>query len=271
MLCGPLSIREIEFFCEKGFLVVPEAVQAEVAVGLADAMQLYVETTSSLRSTNLSARLNGVVNMYHHPLQWSLRQSPRIYSVFAQMLGDKNLWVSIDRGKLAPPTRDVGAPQNGFIHWDIDTTALPRPVPLQGLVALTDTGYDQGGFQCVPGFPAEFADWAATQPHGRDPYRPDLSNLNIIDVPLRAGDLLLWSALLPHGNSVNRSSKPRLVQFVRMYPCRLFGEQVRLKRLEMWRDQLPRDPGLSVNIRWPDAKLTDLGQRLLGAKIWSEP
>lgn len=265
---GPLTQKDRSFFEEHGYVVVPDVVSRALAAELGDAMRSYVEMTADERSGRGREGPAGAVHMFHHPLQWALRQSPRIYGAFAQLLDDPHLWVSIDRGKIVPPVGHGGVLQRGFIHWDINTLALPDPIPLQGLVALGDTVPGQGGFQCVPGFPARFARWAADQPAERHPYLPDLAGLNVVSVSMNAGDLVIWNALLPHGNSENRSTKPRVVQFVRMYPCRLYKGAVLERRLRMWQKKLPIDLARPTHLDWPEPVLTPLGERLLGLSHW---
>lgn len=265
---GPFSAEEHLSFLEDGYVVLRAAISRALARELGQAMTAYVETVHRTSGALGAARPNGVVHMYHHPLQWELRQTPRIYEAFAQLWDDPFLWVSIDRGKLVPPDKQGGSLQKGFIHWDINTLAPPVPIPLQGLVALADTPSGHGGFQCVRGFPARFKEWAANQPVDRHPYFPDLEAIEIEQVAMSAGDLLIWNALLPHGNGENRSDTPRLVQFVRMYPCRLYDQTVRLKRLEMWNGRLPRDPSFVSPVEWDKPFLSPLGERLLGLTSW---
>ena len=45
----------------------------------------------------------------------------------------------------------------------------------EGVLALTDTATDQGGFQCVPGMHRGLEEWIKTQPPDRNPRVPDLS------------------------------------------------------------------------------------------------
>src|SRR6266516_4533960 len=58
----------------------------------------------------------------------------------------------------------------GFIHWDLDTSQpLPERLGVQGVLALTDTTAEMGGFHCIPGFHRALADWIAEQPGDRNP------------------------------------------------------------------------------------------------------
>ena len=164
----------------------------------------------------------------------------------------------------------------GMVHWDIDTSRDPVPFHVQGVLYLEDTSADQGGFQCVAGFHNRFAEWVKTQPADRDPWHPALEGLDVKTIPGKAGDLLIWHSLLPHGNSRNRSNKPRLAQYITMYPAREENEEERQTRVDAWRERkpprgkaFPGDPrGWEQN--HPPAELTDLGKKLLGLTSWKE-
>ena len=109
-------------------------------------------------------RPNGMVEMYQHQALWNNRQYPRVYEAFAELLGTPRLWVSIDRACLKPP-RHPAHPEydnKGFIHWDADTSRLPMPLGLQGVLCLAGTDVDQGGFQCVPELFRNFDNECAT-------------------------------------------------------------------------------------------------------------
>ena len=45
----------------------------------------------------------------------------------------------------------------------------------------------------------------------------DLSG-EAVTVPAGAGDLVIWRQEIPHGASANTSDRPRLAQYVTMYP-----------------------------------------------------
>jgi ectoine hydroxylase-related dioxygenase (phytanoyl-CoA dioxygenase family) len=84
-------------------------------------------------------------------------------------------------------------------------------------VYLTDTAAEQGAFTCVPGFHRRIGAWLAALPTGADPRTQDLHALGARPIPGRAGDLIIW---LPHGSRPNRAQRPRIVQYVSMYPAR---------------------------------------------------
>jgi hypothetical protein len=262
---GPFSPEDIALFEEDGFVLLRGAVPKSLVEMLVQEIVGYIETTRMNGSHDEGP--NGVVHMYHHPLQWEIRQHPAIHGAFAQLLRDEQLWVSIDRAKMLRPV-GIGTGGESFIHWDINTLKVPDPMPLQGLVALTDTAPGQGGFQCVRGFIRSFQTWVATQPSNRNPYIPNLNGLEVTEVPMEAGDLVIWNALLPHGNSRNMSNGTRVAQFIRMYPAALYGESVRLRRIAMWHRRLPADPQSKTAITWQAPSLTELGRRLLGLSPW---
>ena len=216
-----LSERDREFWEENGYVVIPDAVPPENLDAVVDAIQVFCgrnfancdEWYDIPRSPGSS-----LLNMMRHQSLWENRQAPRVHAAFAELLGTEELIVSHDRVAMNPP---VGPrwEYEGFIHWDTDSTVLPLPLKLQGVLYLTDTAADQGGFQCVPGFHRKIEQWARTQPPDRHPKWPDPTGLDIQPIPGRAGDLLIWHSGLLHGNGRNTSGRPRLAQFILMHPA----------------------------------------------------
>jgi ectoine hydroxylase-related dioxygenase (phytanoyl-CoA dioxygenase family) len=280
-----LSAADRDFWEENGYVIVHDAVPQENLEAVIDTIWDFLEMDRSDPSTwyrepdrlNGMSELNksGMVELYHHQTFWNNRQYPGVHAAFADILGTEKLWVTIDRVNLNRPARP-GWDFQGFIHWDIDTSLRPLEARVQGVLSLNDTSAEQGGFQCVPGFPRRFEQWVGTQPAGRDPWRPDLTGLEIRRVETRAGDLLIWNSLTPHGVARNSSTRPRLAQYITMFPVQEENEELRRSRIRMWRERLtpegfafPGDPRELERRFGATAELTELGEKLLGLKSWS--
>ncbi len=269
-----------------GYVVVHDAVPPENVAAAIDAIWEFTgfspdrpeEWNRPQPRPNGMEELNGagMVEMYHHPALWANRQVPRVHGAFADIWGTEALWVTIDRANFNPPKRGEGGFQ-GFIHWDIDTSEQPLPFDVQGVLALTDVNPGDGGFQCVPGMPKLFPEWVKTQPADRDPNRPDLADLTVEAVALKAGDLLIWNSQLAHGVSPNRGTWPRMAQYIAMSPAQEDNEAARQWRIESWLhrtppvgDPFPGDPREWEQKHGTTAALTPLGRKLLGLDRWSE-
>jgi ectoine hydroxylase-related dioxygenase (phytanoyl-CoA dioxygenase family) len=221
-----------------------------------------------------------MVQLFQHRALWANRQNPAIYRTFAALLGCRELWVSIDRANMKPPARAdrPGWGDQGFLHWDIDPRqSAVDPPPVQGVVALTETPADQGGFQCAPAVYRILDDWLADKDPRSDrlgpdgnPKGPDLRGVEPEPVAMAAGDLLIWDSRLPHGNSPNHGVRPRLAQYIRMFP--VGGDGDRHDRVRDFEDRqvpaaffpagtMPPEPG-------PKPRLTKLGRLLLGIDAW---
>jgi ectoine hydroxylase-related dioxygenase (phytanoyl-CoA dioxygenase family) len=164
----------------------------------------------------------------------------------------------------------------GFTHWDTDTSKLPQPFGVQGVLFLTDTTEDMGGFQCVPGFHKNLEAWIAEQPADRNPFAPDLDRLpegmKVTPIPGKAGDFLIWNKLLAHGNGHNVSDRPRLAQYISMGPAPASPltpeqEERRQDRIRRWQNRLgptgkafPGDPRRTEELHGRTAELTPLGE-----------
>lgn len=217
----------------------------------------------------------GMVEMYHYQSMWDNRQLDDLYQVFADLHGQEELWVSIDRTNLKPPSvpEHPDYHHQGFMHWDADLSKYPNsPFGVQGVLALADTDADMGGFQCVPEIYRNLGDYIAE--HG-DSRRADLTGHEITKVPLRAGDMVIWTNLLAHGNGDNLSKRPRLAQYISMNPASGDEEQ-RRQRVEAWQENRPMAgrnafPGDARGVeqgRPEPARLSCLGRRLLGLDSW---
>ena len=248
-----LSKEDWAFWEENGYVVVKEAVPQENLDAIVDAIWAFLEIdredgeqwykykpyTRKDKCSPISA--GGMVEMYQHQALWDNRQYPKVHQAFAEILGDEQLGVAWDRANMKPPAR-ADRPEwcnEGMIHWDMDTSQRPLKTGVQGVLYLTDTAEDQGGFQCVPGFHRMFDEWVKTQPEDRDSRRPDLEGLEVKSIAGQAGDLLIWHRLLAHGNGHNRSDQPRLAQYITMKPAS-DDEGARASRVEAWQERRPQ-------------------------------
>lgn len=284
-----LSKDDWDFWEKNGYVVVPQAVPQENLDEMISAIWSFLEIDPDDQegwyrykpysrddmSSPISAA--GMVEIYQHQALWNNRQYPRVYQAFAELLGREALWVSLDRANMKPPARP-DKPEwghQGMIHWDIDTSVQPIPFGVQGVLYLTDTSENQGGFQCVPGFHNAFEEWVKTQPTDRNPRLPDLAGLEVKSVAGKAGDLVIWHRLLAHGNGHNTSDRPRLAQYITMSPAQEESERSRTERIQSWRECRPAKGWPGDHRGWEQkhqspAVLTPLGKKLLGLDLWGD-
>lgn len=64
----------------------------------------------------------------------------------------------------------------------------------------------------------------------------------MVTVPGKAGDLVIWNSLLPHGNAANTSARPRLAQYITMMPAGADGAGCR-ERVAAWEGRLSSGRG----------------------------
>jgi hypothetical protein len=137
------------------------------------------------------------------------------------------------------------------------------------MLFLTDTSSELGPFECVPSIYRDARRWLAEHP---DATEPDLDGHEIVQVTGKAGDLVIWDALLPHRGGRNHGATPRITQYIAMQPAGGYKEAQ--ERIALWHDKrVPPcwrtwpptviDPELG-----PRAELTPLGRKLLGIDPW---
>ncbi|HEV7277575.1 MAG TPA: phytanoyl-CoA dioxygenase family protein [Devosiaceae bacterium] len=280
-----LSPEDFAHWQNKGYVIVRNAVPAENVERLKALLWEFEEKDPNDPSTwytpqrrdHLMKELNGtgMVEIYNHQYLWDNRQVQRIYDAFVDIWDMEELWVSIDRANLNPPKQVPGNP-NGFIHWDSDTSLDPLPIGVQGVLSLVKQDGDIGGFQCIPELFYNFEEWVKTQPADRDPMHPDISGFSITNIEMEPGDLMIFNTLLAHGVRPNHSKdRVRMAQYISMYPADEDNEEEREARIRMWReleppqrDAFPGDPREWEKKHATTAKLSPLGERLLGLRSW---
>ena len=280
-----LTEKEWDQWKTNGFIVVPNAVPQENINRLVDLIWEFEEKDPTDRSSwyrpplkeieMVELRGSGMVELYNHQLLWDNRQHPKVYDIFADIWGTEQLWVSIDRVNLNFPVRETND-FKGFIHWDIDTSDPNRRNNVQGVLSLSETTTETGGFQCVPELYRNFDEWVKSQPSTRDPFMPDVSEFPIVQVETKPGDLLIWDSMLAHGIRPNRSNRPRLAQYIAMTPAQEDDEELRQWRIRSWNERIPPegyafpgDPRKWEQTNADVAQLTELGEKLLGLNKWN--
>lgn len=280
-----LSEEDWRHWITNGYVVVRQAVPAANVERLVTLLWAFDEKDPNDPSTwyapqrrdHKMKELNntGMLEIYNHQFLWDNRMEPRVYDAFVDIWDREDLWVTIDRANLNPPKKIKGNP-NGFIHWDVDTSIRPLPIGVQGVLSLKKQDGDVGGFQCVPWLFQHFEEWVKTQPEDRDPMHPDMAGQHAVNIEMEAGDLLIFNSLLAHGVRPNHSdTRVRMAQYISMHPAEYGNEDERNERIRQWReldhphrDAFPGDPREWEKKHATIAKLTPLGQKLLGLDRW---
>lgn len=200
---------------EQGYVILPDAIGAEEIAAVKALLWRTIGASPDDPESWYRATTNGImVPHFQDPALEAARRSPRVHKAFAQLWGTEDLWVLIDRMGFNPPERPGHLFSGSDIHWD---ASLVQPIPFhtQAVLYLTDTEEDQGAFRCVPGFHRRIDEWLAGL-NGADPRAVDHS-AEVKYVAGKAGDLIIWRQDLPHAASPNRSSQPRLAQYLTYY------------------------------------------------------
>jgi len=215
-----LSKEQIEFLDEHGYLVLKKFISFEECDN--------VVKEAALRSS----RLLGI--SFDHPQTWNkipfhgcldlwnllsvyeLRQNPKIYSVFSQLLKTHKLCASVDRVGMKPPPSSPMSPVQPELHTDLNYWYTPPDkAGYQGGLCLEDCPAWGGGFWCIPGFhkPEVIANYKRECDKRRRPPGPkrvfvffddlDYASKHMIEVPMEKGDFVIWSGNLPHNGGIN--------------------------------------------------------------------
>ena len=281
-----LTIDQWNFWIENGYIVIKNAISKDQAMKTAEFIWEFDDKIPNDPETWYSkARVEmemkelvgtGMVEVYNNQFLWDNRQTQRVYDSFVDIWGMEKLWTTIDRANLNFPIRP-GFEYKGFIHWDYDPETKPQNI--QGVIALSDqTDENMGGFQCIPWLFKNFDTWKLTQPYDRDKFQPDIKGIEdkIVKVSLEAGDLLIFNSTQPHGIRPNNSKdKVRIAQYISMMPAQEDDIDLVEWRINSWKNRVapqgyafPGDPRNWEQEKYETAKLTKLGEKILGLEKW---
>ena len=282
-----LTENQWSFWVQKGYIVIKNAIPKKQAEDTAnflwefeeknpkDVSTWYSEPRAEMQMKELAG--TGMVEVYNNQYLWDNRQTQKVYDAFVDIWGTEKLWVTIDRANLNFPIRK-GFEYKGFIHWDYDPETKPQNV--QGVIALSDqTDVNMGGFQCIPWLFQNYDSWKLSQPEDRNRFQPDISGIEnkIERVAMEAGDLLIFNSLLPHGIRPNLSKdKVRIAQYISMMPAEEDNKLLKQWRINSWKNRIapegyafPGDPRNWEQKKYETAKLSLLGEKLLGKTSWN--
>jgi ectoine hydroxylase-related dioxygenase (phytanoyl-CoA dioxygenase family) len=183
------------------------------------------------------------------------------------------------------------------MHWDLDLNSeTPVQFGVQGVLCLSDTTVDQGGFHCIPGMHREVLEWSKVPPQERDPKALTFDHSRVRAIAAEAGDFIIWHRALPHGSGLNRTDRPRIAQYILATPAGYnismyepepghprsqqstgsdwaaspASEDLRQQRIAEWERRIgPAGRALDPREAGPPADLTPLGRKLLGLDSWN--
>lgn len=213
-----LTAADLAHWDEHGYVILHEAVPEETRASAEGAIWDHLGARPDDPASWRVPLAQGIMSrLFQAPAFTAVRRSPRIHKAFAQLWGTADLWPSCDRGGFNAPLAAGEQFRATDLHWDV---SLARPIPFgtQGILYLTDTPPEQGAFRCVPGFHRRLDAWLDGLPAGADPRGQDLHALGVRAIGGRAGDLIIWDHKLPHGASPNHGVRPRIVQYLNLYP-----------------------------------------------------
>jgi ectoine hydroxylase-related dioxygenase (phytanoyl-CoA dioxygenase family) len=211
-----------------------------------------------------------MVEIYQHQALWDNRQYPRVHQAFAEIWGTEKLWVSFDRASMNPPERDDWKFTGPYLHWDMKLE-MPVRLKVQGVLYLGDTPANQGAFTCIPGFHRKLESWLRALPPDAEPRKWVRDEPGATPIAGKAGDLVIWHSALPHGSSPNSARRPRMAQYITMFPAREANEEARQQRITGWRERLTglgKDQKEKEHFHGRTAELVPLGRKLLGLDRW---
>jgi len=168
-----------------------------------------------------------------HKQAFANRCSRNIYEAFVAIFSERRLHVSVDNWGISRGAKDNSKWINALApHWDLNPWRYVEEVEknidpgYQGLVALTDQNLETGCHMTLPCCTQFAKQWCrerklASVAKSRKSHRPSKDDpvLRYMQpIPLRKGEMVIWSWGQLHGSTASCSHNVRLHQYIRMYP-----------------------------------------------------
>jgi len=266
-----LSADDLHHYQTQGYVIVRNAIPQAALDGVLDMLDRLVGLDPS--TWYKPPHHDGAfVEAYHNQELWNTRQQLRVHEAFAQIHGTHRLSIGIDRASVKLPLHPdhPGCGERLRMHWDVDPKVDRTGIGTQGVLAITDTTEDMGGFACVPGSHLRVQEILDEQPN-MDLAAPDTTHMDVRSIPMNAGDLLIWTVWLLHGSLENRSNKPRIAQYIKMGRS---GDYEKNYEANKRRFEQSIDPALAKDDRKRAClptelpTLSPLGRKLAGLDPW---
>eukprot|EP01091_Cochliopodium_minus_P004263 TRINITY_DN1415_c0_g2_i1.p1 TRINITY_DN1415_c0_g2~~TRINITY_DN1415_c0_g2_i1.p1 ORF type:complete len:365 (-),score=100.75 TRINITY_DN1415_c0_g2_i1:483-1577(-) len=142
---------------------------------------------------------------------------------------------------------------------------------VQASINLADNKKEDGGFIVVPGFKKEFVSFVnATKTTLKKKFggttfvvlpKDEPVYQRYIRVCSRAGSLIIWQQVTPHGSAPNTSGNFRYAQFLKFFTCDDIDEGRLQRRTQKLKEELEKAGTLKY-------VQTDLGKKLFGFEKW---
>jgi hypothetical protein len=199
-LVGPLTERERWFFDVHGYLVRRRALSPAAVGALVRAVDALAVPTPGPSIT--SQRFNG--HLFTDPAFVALLDHPAVFDVLTELCG-AGLRLDHSYGiVMSPGTEGLGLHGGGTPFDPAQFYVVQGASPSCGLVAvqwsLVDHPAGGGGFACVPG--SHKASFAL-------PPEVGVFDEGVVEVPLDAGDVVLFTEALTHGTRPWRNAHER--------------------------------------------------------------
>jgi ectoine hydroxylase-related dioxygenase (phytanoyl-CoA dioxygenase family) len=259
------------FFKENGYVVVKDVSSEEnrkKLVGLID--QIMEKNIPQCR------RL-GFLDLYHDDTLAQLRQDPRVYKVFANILGSDKLWVVFDRVIFQKKTEgeDPLPP-----HVDQNPIENPDFFNVQAMLALKDMNESTGTLAVVPKSPLffhEYKQWTKPGDGYVEYQKDDLPPF--VGLRLKEGEIVIWDSRTTHSRFRGNPEADRyaaLITFTlakedpQLYDLRqkYFTEGIGWNSHEAGLRATSR-PRCEQSLRHQKENLTPLGRKLYGLDKWN--
>jgi hypothetical protein len=257
----PIAIAK--HFDEEGYVVVQNVSDQQDRTNLVK----FIKSINAPEAKRL-----GFLDVCHDDTLAQMRQNPRLYRVFADLLEDDELWVVFDRVIYQKPND-----RDDHLIPHVDQNPIGEFFGLQGLIALRDMNASTGTLALIPKskeFFQRYAKWATSGSYVE--YQDDDLPM-FIALDLQEGDLVIWDSRTTTSRYCDYYREmDQLAMLISFMP--VGNEYSRLLRVQAFKDGTGlnwqsaglRASGYNTSLRNTNEQLTVLGTKLYGLVNWKE-